>query len=144
MADEDLVQRCRELYVEVDGLSEEVEAVDALASQQLGVAARHLHGARETLERALEDEELAPDGGRPLGVAEGDTAAPWAEHLEIGDVVTFETPAGVLEGEVLGFSAWKQYRGQPVVDWPDEFTPRSPGADLLVLREEDLVEEVED
>lgn len=78
---------------------------------------------------------------QPIGVVDPDQVdvVEWAEHLEVGEPVAFETPARALEAELLGFSAWDQYRGQPVVRPPDEIDSDGP-PDLIALREDDVVD----
>lgn len=102
--------------------------------------------ARERRRQEREDDqEVVADGGEPLpiGVADPDVVdvevMPWAEDLEVGEQVAFETPARRLEAEVVGFSTWPIYEGKPVVKPPPELETDGP-PDLLVLREEDLVD----
>lgn len=92
-----------------------------------------------------DDEELVTDGGRTyrdvaglMGPMDVDRPA-WAEGIAVGDVLAYETPAGVLEGRVLGFSIYGDFRGLPAVEKPPELADVLDG-DLLVLREDDVVD----
>ncbi|MDZ7701789.1 MAG: hypothetical protein U5J98_06820 [Halobacteriales archaeon] len=89
----------------------------------------------------------ATDGGEklPVGVVPPGNVdvVEWAENLELGETIRFSTPTQTLEAELLGFSSWDQYRGQPVIRPPDEIIPDGT-PHLLALREEDLVQEDSD
>lgn len=103
------------------------------------------HHWRVEWHRVDDAPEFVTDGGvdRPLpaGLATPRhvDVATWATELAIGDRVRFQSPHGVLEADILGFSTWDRYRGQHVVKPPDEIVA-DDSPDLLVLREEDLVD----
>lgn len=90
--------------------------------------------------------EPVTDGGQSLPVGVGTPGEveveSWAADFQPGDPITFEAGGRVVEEPVLGFSKWEQYRGLPVVRPPDGLVVDGVSSpDLIVVREQDLVEE---
>lgn len=101
-------------------------------------------GLCEACEDNVED-ELVADGGRShhdfddLVGAEDVDRPGWASGFDVGDVVTFESPAGEHEERIIGFSTKRHLEGQPAVLVPEQVEDLFPdGTELLVLREQDV------